>query len=49
MAEIILCIVNGLTVCTFSGSFFVRLTILPLQGFEVTHSIFDDVAHLATG
>ena len=32
---------EGLTVCPFCGSFFVRLTVLPLQGFEVTHPIFD--------
>jgi len=34
-------IVKGLTVCSFSGSFLVRLTVLPLQGFEVTHPIFE--------
>jgi len=27
----------------FLQKFFVRLTLLPLQGFEVTHPIFDDV------
>jgi len=32
-------IAEGLTVCPFSGSF-LRLTVLPLQGFEVTHPIF---------
>jgi len=30
-------IAEGLTACPFSGSFFVRLTVLPLQSFEVTH------------
>jgi len=30
-------IAKGLAMCPFSWSFFVRLTVLPLQGFEVTH------------
>jgi len=39
-------IAEGLTVCPFSG-IFVRHTVLPLQGFEVTHPIFGDVANVA--
>jgi len=42
-------IAEGLATCPFSGSFFVRLTVLPLQGFEVSHPIFDDVANVANG
>jgi len=33
--------VEGLTVCPFSGSLFVLLTVLPLQDFEVTHPILN--------
>jgi len=42
-------IAEDLTVCTFSGCLLERLrpTVLPLQDFEVTHSIFDDVANTA--
>jgi len=29
----------------FCGSFSVRLAVLPLQGFEVTHLFFDDLAN----
>jgi len=32
-------IAEGLTVCPFAGSFLVWLTILPIQGFEVTYAI----------
>jgi len=39
-------IVEGLTVCPFCRSFFsARRTVLPLQGFEVTHAIFDDIVN----
>jgi len=31
---------QGLTVCPFAGGLFVRLTVLPLQGFEATYPIF---------
>jgi len=35
-------------VCRFSGGFFARLTILPLQGFKVTYPIFEILMTLQT-
>jgi len=40
-------IAEGLTVCPFCRSFSVRLIVLPIQGFEVTHPIFKHVANIA--
>jgi len=38
-------IAEGLTVRRFSGIILPDLPFLPLQGFEATHPIFDDVAN----